>query len=110
MDLVVKTVAAFCIGAALFAGAGRWWMSSVVGAVKSQGAAGLDLPQVKPAFSFDKTNFDKALFAPEMPKIDTRAAQGAWINSLGHQMSIDVRRAQDMAQPKNFSAPGMRRF
>lgn len=107
MDLVVKTVAAFCIGAALFAGAGRLWMSSVIGAVKSQGSAGLDLPQVKPAFSFDKTNFDKALFAPEVPKIDTRAAQGAWINSINRQINADIRRAQDLARPPSF--PGMRR-
>jgi hypothetical protein len=107
MDLIIKTVAAFCIGAALFAGAGRWWMSSVVGVVNSRSAAGLDLPQVKPAFSFDKTNFDKALFAPQVPKIDTSAAQGAWINSINRQINADIRRAQNLARPPSF--PGMRR-
>ena len=107
MNILFKTAAAFCVGVALVAGAQNLWVSKIIGAVKSQGSAGLDLPQVKPAFSFDKTNFDKALFAPEVPKIDTRAAQGAWINSINRQINADIRRAQDLARPPSF--PGMRR-
>jgi hypothetical protein len=107
MNILFKTVAAFCVGVALVAGAQNLWVSKILGAVKSQGSAGLDLPQVKPVFSFDKANFDKALFAPQVPKIDTRAAEAAWINSINRQINTDIRRAQDLARPPTI--PGMRR-
>ena len=96
MGLLLKTVVAFCVGFALLAGAQRLWMTSIANQVNSQSVAGIRLPQMKPAYSFDKLNFDNLISAMHPKPIDTSAAQRAWLNSLGHEQSLQIRAAQDM--------------
>jgi hypothetical protein len=100
MGFLLKTVAAFCLGAVLLAGAQRAWLSSIVTQVKWQSTAGLNLPQAKPVYSFDKSNFDNLIAAMHPKVIDTSAAQRAWANSLAHQQSLNVRTWQNMANPR----------
>lgn len=106
MWLLLKTAVAFCVGFALLAGAQRLWMTSMVAQVNSQSAAGIGLPQMKPAYSFDKTALDNLIPALTPKPIDTSAAQRAWINSLGHDQSLQIRAAQDLQM--KFGA-GLRR-
>jgi hypothetical protein len=106
MGLLLKTVVAFCVGFALLAGAQRLWMTSIISQVNSQSVAGIGLPQMKPAYSFEKSNFDNLISAMHPKPIDTSAAQRAWMNSLGHEQSLQIRAAQDMQM--KFGA-GLRR-
>ena len=96
MGLLLKTVVAFCVGFALLAGAQRLWVTSIISQVNSQSVAGIGLPQMKPAFSFDKTNFNNLIPALTPKPIDTSAGQRAWASSFAHQQSLQIRAAQDM--------------
>ena len=106
MGLLLKTVVAFCVGFALLAGAQRMWMTSIVAQVNSQSIAGIGLPQMKPAYSFDKKDIGNLIPALTAKPIDTSAGQRAWASSLAHQQSLQIRAAQDMQM--KFGA-GLRR-
>ena len=59
-------------------------MTSIISQVNSQSIAGVGLPQMRPAYSFDKSNFYNLISAMHPKPIDTSAGQRAWINSLGN--------------------------
>lgn len=109
MDLLLKTVAAFCIGVAAMAGIQTLYLRSVMDIVRSDAARpSAALPQMKRAFNFDASKMGTAII-PKMPPIDTSAGQRAAITSMSRQIDQQIRGAQS-AVPVVRTYPGMPRF
>jgi hypothetical protein len=109
MDLLAKTVLAFCIGVGAMAGIQTLYLRSVTELVRSEAARpSAALPEMKPAFSFDASKLGTAII-PKVPEIDTSAGQRAAINSLSRQIDQQIRGAQS-AVPVPRTYPGMPRY
>jgi hypothetical protein len=108
MDLLAKTIFAFCIGVGAMMGIQTLYLRSVMDIVRSDAARpNAALPEMKPAFSFDASKMGSII--PKAPEIDTSAAQRAAINSMGRQIDQQIRGAQS-AVPVPRSYPGMPRY
>jgi hypothetical protein len=106
---LAKIFAALCLGLALLTGAQSAYVWSIQRHLKSEYAkAGLP-PIAKMDFS---TKFKGSLTAqsilPQYKPIDTTAGQRAAINSMGHQIYLQHRAAQNAA-PLPPRIPGLRR-
>jgi hypothetical protein len=108
MDLLAKTVLAFCIGVGAMMGIQTLYMRSITDFIRADaGRPSAALPQMKPAFSFDASKMGAII--PKTPEIDTGAGQRAAIQSMGRQIDQQIRGAQSAVPvPRNY--PGMPRF
>src|SRR6266849_1013670 len=85
MDLLAKTVLAFCIGVGAMMGIQTLYLRSVTDLIRADAARpSAAMPEMKPAFSFDASKMGSII--PKAPEIDTSSGQRAAINSLGRQI------------------------
>jgi len=109
MGFLFKIVLAFGIGAGAMVGLQSMWLSQIKNYVLSDyGRRGL--PEMKPVVTrFEGVKITTPIFTPMAP-IDTRAAQRAAINAMGHQIYLQNRAAAN-AVPiiRPIPVPGMRR-
>jgi hypothetical protein len=106
MDLLAKTVLAFCIGVGAMMGIQTLYMRSITDLIRADaGRPSAALPQMTPAFSVDASKMGAII--PKAPEIDTSAGQRATIQSMGRQIDQQIRGAQ-VPVPRNY--PGMPRY
>ena len=108
MDLILKTIAAFCIGLGVMYGIQTFYVRSVMDQIASKSSNPIaSLPQMKPAYgNIDASKLTDAL---KIKPIDT--SEGERLGVLSAQRRVDqiVRGAQN-AVPVQRSYPGAPRF
>jgi hypothetical protein len=108
MDLLLKTVLAFCVGVGAMAGIQTLYLHSITDLIRADaGRPSAALPEMKPSFSFDASKMGTII--PKMPEIDTSAGQRAAINSMARQIDQQIRGAQSQV-PMSRTYPGMPRY
>jgi hypothetical protein len=102
MGLVLKTLLAFCVGAAAMVGLQRQWLSAVQQRISTQQAVALPQVQMKPIPTIDPAQFRAALY----PKIDPNIGKDAWRGTLNRQInqSINASRMVPMS-PRLYGMP-----
>jgi hypothetical protein len=109
MDLLAKTVLAFCVGVGAMMGIQTLYLRSVTDLIRADAThPSAALPEMKPAFSFDASKLGTALI-PKAPEIDTTSGQRAAIQSMSRQIDQQIRGAQS-AVPVPRTYPGMPRY
>src|SRR5262249_50950632 len=104
MDMLLKTIAAFAIGAGALIGAQQLWLSSIMAQIRSSIASSV-LPQTqfKPAFEVDPDKF-RAAIMPKPPAFDTKPYEALGVRSAQRQIDIQIRNAQSAVPvPRTFS-------
>jgi hypothetical protein len=108
MDLIWKSVAAFLVGLAVFAGLQYAGLLSVQRYLHSD-AARASAPRFEPAFTTKGVQTLSGPIFPQTAPIDTSAGQRAAIQSRTHQIYLQHRAAQN-AVPRPPRVPGMPRY
>jgi hypothetical protein len=93
MNQLGKMVLAFAIGAGALAGIQHAYVGWVTDRLRSDAARVSALPEMKPAFSFDKSKITVVL--PKYPRIDTSAGERLGVMSAQRQIDMQVRAAQN---------------
>jgi hypothetical protein len=93
MSLVLKTLLAFCVGAAAMVGLQRQWLSAVQQRIGAQQAAALPQVQMKP--TIDPAQFRAALY----PKIDPNIGKDAWRGTLNRQINQSINASRMVPLP-----------
>ncbi len=86
MGLVLKTLLAFCVGAAAMYGLQRQWLSAIQQRISTQQAVALPQVQMKPIPTVDPAQFRAALY----PKIDPNIGKDAWRGTLNRQINQGI--------------------
>jgi hypothetical protein len=108
MDLLAKTIFAFCVGVGAMMGIQTLYLRSVTDFIRADAARpSAALSEMNPAFSFDASKMGSII--PKVPEIDTTSGQRAAINSMGRQIDQQIRGAQS-AVPVPRTYPGMPRY
>jgi len=97
MDVVVKAVAALCVGATLMAGVQMLGLFSVKQYLMSDAAKRPAMPVMKPAYTWDTSKMATAI--PKMPPIDTKAGERAALNSINRQIDLQIRAGNAVPGP-----------
>jgi hypothetical protein len=94
MNQLGQMVFAFVVGVGVLAGIQHAYVGWVADQLRSDAARVSALPEMKPAFSFDKSKIGTAVL-PTFPRIDTRAGERAGVMSAQRQIDMQVRAAQN---------------
>jgi hypothetical protein len=102
VGLVLKTLLAFCIGAAAMYGLQRQWLSAVQQRISTQQAVALPQVQMKTIPTIDPAQLRTTLY----PKIDPNIGRNAWRGTINQQInqSINASRMVPMS-PRLYGMP-----
>jgi hypothetical protein len=95
MGLVLKTLLAFCVGAAAMVELQRQWLSAVQQRISTQQAVALPQVQMKPIPTIDPSQFRAALY----PKIDPNIGKDAWRGTLNQQINQSINASRMVPLP-----------
>jgi hypothetical protein len=101
MGLVLKTLLAFCVGAAAMVGLQRQWLSAVQQRISTQQALALPQLQMKPIPTVDPAQFRAALY----PKIDPNIGKDAWRGTLNRQINQSINASRMVPPPRLYGMP-----
>jgi hypothetical protein len=102
VDLFIKAIVAFCIGAAAIYGAQTLWLSSVKQQIVTAERTPV-MPTTKPLPTIDASNVVKAL---QPPKLDPNIGKNIPMGAINQQINRSIR-AGDMV-PRPPRIPGVR--
>jgi hypothetical protein len=102
VDLFIKAIVAFCIGAAAIYGAQTLWLSSVKQQIVTAERTPI-MPESKPLPKFDASNVVKGL---QPPKLDPNIGKNIPMGAINQQINRSIR-AGDMV-PRPPRIPGLR--
>lgn len=97
MDIVLKAVAALCVGVALMAGVQMLGLLSVKQYLMSDAAKRPAMPVMKPAYTWDTGKMATAI--PKMPPIDTKAGERAALGAINRQIELQIRAGNAVPGP-----------
>jgi hypothetical protein len=101
VDLFIKAIVAFCVGAGALYGAQTLWLSSIKQQLHAERAP--VMPEVKPLPKLDASNAIKGL---QPPKLDPNIGKNIPMGAIHRQINQSIR-AGDMV-PRPPRIPGVR--
>jgi len=101
VDLFIKTIVAFCIGAGAIAGAQALWLSSIKQQLHAERAPVMP----KPMPSVDASKIVKGI---NPPPLDPNLGKNAALGTINRQINQSIRAGDLVPRPRSF--PGVPRY